>query len=410
MSAQRTKAGERTLASDLQDAARIGGLPDGGVSRFAFTPELAEVTAWVSEELERLGLEPETDAAGSFFARWPAGDGKPVMAASHLDTVPHGGHFDGVLGVLSAVDAVRLLRAEGFEPSRPIVVGAFMDEEGPRFGNGLFGSRAFVGDDMSVALANRDADGVSAADAMRAMGLDPDRIGEANRVADVGAYVELHIEQGPMLDQRGLRLGVVDAITGIYGYRAALHGETNHAGTTPMDLRHDALVGAARVVLELRERARADDRLRATVGRIEALPGAKNIVPGACEFTIDLRPADPDQFEPADAWLRETLDRIAAEEGLTASLHVDYAVPAVPMDPAVVAAIEEAAREQDVEPLRMFSGAGHDAMLVAPHVPAGMIFVPSRRGISHSPEEWTDVADCELGARVLAGTLRRLAS
>jgi allantoate deiminase len=305
---------------------------------------------------------------------------------------------------------VRQLRGEGFEPARPIVVGAFMDEEGPRFGNGLFGSRAFVGEDMSVALANRDADGVSAADAMRAAGLDPDRIGEANRVVELGAYVELHVEQGPILDQRGPRLGVVDTITGIYGYRATLRGETNHAGTTPMELRSDALVGAARVVLELRERARSDDRLRATVGRIEALPGAKNIVPGTCEFTVDLRPADPDRFEPADAWLRETLERIAAEEGLTWSLHVDYAVPAVPMDPAVVAAIEDSAREQEVEPLRMFSGAGHDAMLVAPHVPTGMIFVHSRRGISHSPDEWTDVADCELGARVLAGTLRRLAA
>jgi allantoate deiminase len=401
---------ERTLASDLVDAGRIGATGDGGVARFAFTPELAEITAWVAEDLERLGLETGSDEAGNFFGRWQAGEGRPVMAASHLDSVPNGGNFDGVLGVLAALEAVRQLHREGFEPARPIWVGSFMDEEGPRFGNGLFGSRAFVGQDMAHALANVDSDGVSAADAMRAYGLDPDLIGRANRVTELGGYVEMHVEQGPVLDSRGLRLGVVDTICGIYGYRASLRGETNHAGTTPMDLRHDPVVGAARVALALHERAEADPRLRATVGAIHATPGAKNIIAGVCDFTVDLRPADSDQFEPMGAWLAETLEQVAAEHGLTATLECDYAIPPTPMDPSVVEAIERSARDEGVEPLRMISGAGHDAMLVAPFVPAAMLFVPSRRGISHAPEEWTETADCELGARVLAGTLRRLAS
>jgi allantoate deiminase len=402
--------GERTLASDLVDAGRIGATGEGGIARFAFTPELAEITAWVAEDLERLGLETSSDEAGNFFAKWQAGSGRPILAASHLDSVPNGGNFDGVLGVLAAVEAVRQLRREDFEPARPIWVGSWMDEEGPRFGNGLFGSRAYVGQDMTHALANVDPDGVSTADAMRAVGLDPDRIGDANRVTELGGYVEMHVEQGPVLDTRGLRLGVVDTIVGIYGYRVTFEGETNHAGTTPMDLRHDTAVGAARLVLALREKADGDPRMRATVGRLRAMPGEKNIIAGRTEMTVDMRPADPDKFEPAGEWLAQTIAEIAAAEGLTATIECDYAIPPTPMDAGVVEAIEQSARDEGVEPLRMISGAGHDAMLVAPFVPAAMLFVPSRRGISHSPEEWTETADCELGARVLAGTLRRLAS
>jgi hydantoinase/carbamoylase family amidase len=402
--------GRRTLAGDLEAAAAIGADPDGGISRFAWTRELAEVTAWVAEELQRLGLETETDAAGNMIAKWPAPAGEAVMTASHLDTVPQGGAFDGALGVLAAVEAIRILRDEGFEPARPIWVGAFMDEEGTRFGTALFGSRAFCGHDLSSTLACSDEEGTTMRAAIAAAGLDPDRLGDADQVAGVGSYVELHVEQGPVLWSRGIPLGLVESISGVLGFRVTVRGQTNHAGSTPTDMRQDALVGAARVVVALRTETSRREDLRATVGRIDAAPGGRNIIPGLCEFTVDLRPAVPEAFIGLERWFCDLVDRIAADEGLSAEVECDYAVEPTVMDREVLAAIAAAAADEGVDPLRMISGGGHDAMIVAQHAKAGMLFVPSREGISHSPAEWTDTADCELGARVLAGTLRRLAS
>jgi allantoate deiminase len=405
-----TRAGERTLAGDLVTAAQIGAVPEGGINRFAWTPELVEVTDWVAEELERLGLGVEIDAAGNLLGRWPAPGPSPVMTASHLDTVPNGGAFDGVLGVLAAVEAIRILREDGFEPAQPVWVGAFMDEEGTRFGTALFGSRAFTGIDVSEALEARDKDGVSVAEAMTAQGRDPARVGEANRVADVGSYIELHIEQGPVLHSHGARLGVVESICGVLGLRVRLLGETNHAGSTPPEMRRDALAGAARVVVALREETLRRGDLRATVGQIRVAPGGRNVIPGVCEFAVDLRPAVPASFEGLQAWFGDLVARISAQEGLQPEIRCDYALEPTVMDAGVIAAIEAAATDEGVEPVRMVSGAGHDAMLVGRHAAAGMLFVPSRDGISHSPSEWTETADCELGARVLARAIRRLAS
>jgi hydantoinase/carbamoylase family amidase len=401
---------ERTLASDLEDAAKIGATGLGGTSRFAWSDELAEVYDWVAEELERLGLVCEIDPAGNLIGRWEAGEGGPIMAASHLDTVPDGGAFDGVLGVLGAVEAMRILRREGFEPARPIWIGAFMDEEGTRFGTALFGSRAFAGHDMTESLDARDASGVSAREAIAARGLDPDRVHEAFRAPELAGYLELHVEQGPVLDAAGERLGVVESITGVLGFTVTVTGEANHAGATPADNRRDALAGAARMILELRDHARAHRDVRATVGRIETTPGAITVIPGECRFTVDLRPSQPGVVESSRVFLEEMVARIAAEEGLTAEVTCDYSLPPVPMDATVVDALVAAAEEEGTPPVRMWSGAGHDAMVVAAHAPAGMLFVPSSGGISHSHHEWTETADCELGARVLAGAIRRLAS
>ncbi|QEC47771.1 Zn-dependent hydrolase [Baekduia soli] len=409
-SADRATALARTMTQDLSTAATIGATGQGGISRFAWTDELAEVTAWVSGELEALGLACEIDAAGNLIARWEAGSGGAVMAASHLDTVPNGGAFDGVVGVLGALEAVRILKREGFEPARPIWVGAFMDEEGTRFGAALFGSRAFAGQDVSASLAATDRDGVSVAEAMRARGFDPDRVGEAFRARELSAYLELHVEQGPVLAAAGRRVGIVESISGVLGFVITVKGEENHAGATPTEGRRDALVGAARMILALREKARAQPELRATVGRISAAPGTFTVIPGEVTFTVDLRPSQPEVLEPCQAWLAEMVAEIAADEGLTADVHRQYALIPTMMDPAVVDALEASALEQGGDPLRMWSGAGHDAMVVAEHAPAGMVFVPSVGGISHSHHEFTESEDCELGARVLAGAIRRLAS
>jgi allantoate deiminase len=398
-----------SLSHDLQAASRFGAVPGGGVTRPAWSDELADVTEWVASELAGLGLDTEVDAAGNLIARWPAGDGLAVMVGSHLDTVPDGGRFDGALGVLAALDAVRTLKRSGLRPRRPIWVAAFMDEEGARFGTALFGSRAFAGHDLSSELSATDRDGIRLDAAIAARGHDPRRLPEARRIDEVGAYLELHVEQGSILDERGLRVGIVESIAGIMSFHVTVSGEANHAGTTPADRRRDALVGAARMVLAIRDLAAAEADVRSTVGTIEVAPGASNVIPGCCEFSVDLRVARRELVESQSRRLATLVAEIAADEGLAAEVAQRYAIPPVPMHDSVLSVLRAAASELGVDLLPMWSGAGHDAMVIGAHVPAGMLFVPSRGGISHSPHEHTDAGDCELGARVLTAAIRRLA-
>ena len=392
-----------SLRADLEAAARIGADEHGGISRFAWTPELSQANAWLMERLAELGLEVELDAAGNVLGRWEAGEGTAVLVGSHLDTVPGGGRFDGALGVLAAVDVVRRLKAEAVEPRRPVWIASFNDEEGARFQTGMLGSRAFCGE---CDLADWGGRGVP--EAMVEAGQDFAALPAARRVQDVGAFLELHIEQGPVLERRGVDLGIVTAVTGILGFRARFLGEANHAGTTPMEQRRDALAGAARAVLALRDAARAGDDMTANVGVIAAEPGGFNVVPGAAEFTIDVRSPSPQRFAALEPFVRETLTVIADEEGLGLALAETHRKPPVELDAGLQDVLEEAGREEGATTLRMPSGAGHDAMVLAHHVPAAMLFVPSRGGVSHSPDEYTPPEHCELGARVLARAVRRL--
>jgi allantoate deiminase len=394
-----------SLTTDLEAAARIGADERGGVSRFAWTPELAEANAWLAERLAQLGLDVELDPAGNVIGRWEAGEGKAVLLGSHLDTVPCGGRYDGALGVLAALDVVRRLKAEGVEPARPIWVVSFNDEEGARFQTGMLGSRAFCGD---CELEDWGRRGV--AEAMAEAGFDFDRLPDARRAEDVGAYLELHIEQGPVLERARVDLGVVTAITGMLGFRARFLGEANHAGTTPMELRRDALAGAARAVLALREEARSRDDMTANVGVLSAEPGGFNVVPGAAEMTIDVRSPTSEGFTRLEPFVRETLQRIAVEEGLRLELRETHRKKPVALDPELQDRLEEAAREEGATTLRLASGAGHDAMVLAHHAPAAMLFVPSRGGLSHTPDEFSSPEHCELGARVLARAVRQLVS
>ena len=391
-----------SLAADLEAAARIGA-DEGGVTRFAWSPELAAANAWLVERLAELGLETEVDAAGNVLGRWQAGEGKAILLGSHLDTVPRGGRYDGALGVLAALDVVRRLREEGVEPRRPLWVVSFNDEEGGRFQTGMLGSRAFVGD---ADLDDWGRRGIP--EAMAAAGFDFELLPEARGIDGVGAYLELHVEQGPRLEQSGVELGIVTAVTGMLGFRARFLGEANHAGTTPMEHRRDALAGAARAVLALRDEARAREDMTANVGVIAAEPGGFNVIPGAVEFTVDVRSPTPTGFERSDRFVRETLDAIAKEEGLGLELSETHRKEPVALDSELQAALEQSAEEEGASFTRMPSGAGHDAMVLAHYVPAAMLFVPSRGGLSHCPEEFTSPEQCELGARVLALTVRDL--
>jgi allantoate deiminase len=391
-----------SLAADLEEAARIGA-DGGGVSRFAWTPELAQANEWLVERLQELGLETEIDAAGNVFGRWEEGEGTAVLVGSHLDTVPRGGRYDGALGVLAALDVVRTLKRDDASLRRPLWIVSFNDEEGSRFQTGMLGSRAFIGD-----LDRGDWRRRGVADAMAASGFDFDRLGEAEAVDRVGAYFELHIEQGPVLEQEGLALGIVTGIAGLLGFRVRLTGEANHAGTTPMASRRDALAGAARIVLELRDEARSRGEMTTNVGILTVAPGGFNVIPGTAEFTIDARAGDADVFARAEKFVRDTVERVAAEEQLELDVTETHRKPPTPLDPELQELLVEAAAAEGATARSMPSGAGHDAMILAKHVPAAMLFVPSRAGISHSPDEYTPPEQCELGARVLARAVRAL--
>lgn len=392
----------------------LGGLREfssggDGVTRLAWSADLEAALEWCAELMEDAGLAVERDGAGNLIGRWSVGPGPAVLAGSHLDTVPSGGAFDGALGVLGAIDAVRELKASGLEPRRSIWVAAFMDEEGVRFGASMLGSRAFSGEDVTGLGDRADATGLSVREAMSALGRDFSKVDGADAIDGVGAYLELHVEQGPVLERNGVDLGVVTEITGMTGMRLRFEGRARHAGSTPMDARHDALVGAARFVTELRDRAREDGELRATVGALEPVPGAANVIPGEAVLSVDLRSTSEDGLDMAVSKARELAKGIAAEEELHYELVELYRHSPLPMDGELIDLLEASAAEAGARTMRLPSGAAHDASVIGRHVPAGMLFVPSHDGISHAPDEHSEGPACELGARVLAIALRRLA-
>jgi allantoate deiminase len=398
------------LERDMEALAAFTADEGAGVTRLAWSPELRAAYDWLAGRCRELGLDAEIDAAGNLLARWDAGRGPAVLMGSHVDTVPQGGRFDGALGVMGGLHAVRLLREWGVQPRRPVWLAAFMDEENTRFNTALFGSRSFCGEDLGGLGDRRDAGGTTLAEAMGAWGRTPERHGHARRIDEVGQYLELHVEQGPRLEADGTDVGVVTSIVGLVGYRARVTGEANHAGTTPMWRRRDALAGAARMVLAIRDQARGRDEATANVGVIRVPAGSSNVVPGVCELEIDLRAPSATAVRELDEGCRAALRAIADEEGLGLELAETYRLPPVPMAGELVELIEGAAAIEGASAARMPSGAGHDAMVLAAHVPAGMLLVPSRGGVSHSPDEYSTPAQCELGARVLARAVAALVS
>ena len=387
----------------------------GGMTREVYTPTYAAALDRVAGWMEEVGLAVRLDAVGNLYGRWEGTEpGAPrVLTGSHVDTTLNAGRYDGVVGVLGAIEAVRLLRARGVTPRRPVELVAWAGEE-PRFGTGCVGSRAAAGalsrDDLDLL---RDRAGVSMAEALRAAGFDPDRLAEAELdPATVHALVELHIEQGAVLEASGDEIGVVTAIAAPHDFTLVLRGAATHAGATPMGLRRDALTGAAEVVLVVERLARASPSgtTVGTVGVVRARPGAINVVPGEVALDVDVRDSDAPARAAVVEGILVAARAVAGDRGL--GLDVVPIVEDVPVACAdeVVAAVEAAAAAAGARARRMISGAYHDAMILGARVPIGMIFVPSKDGISHHPDEFTASADLDRGVRVLAGALERLAA
>ncbi|PSP57076.1 Zn-dependent hydrolase [Halobacteriales archaeon QH_7_66_36] len=375
-------------------------------------------------ELEAAGCEVRVDAVGNIAGRWtPASadlDAAPVAAGSHLDSVPNGGIFDGPLGVYAALESVRAMREAGVTPARPVEVVCFTEEEGATFADGLLGSSVAAGDrTVDDAHTLRDDDGQSLAAALEAIGYRGDGRLAA---ADWDAWFELHVEQHTELETAGVAGGVVTDITGITHCAVEIDGETNHAGSTPMAGRADALAAASEVVLDVEAAARelsgadravddpTDPAAVGTVGSHEVAPNATNVVPGHAELGVDIRSTTYESMESLVGTLRETLRRVEAERGVETRVERGFDLEPTSMASRCCDALRAAGERVDVETLGLHSGAAHDSMYVAQVTDAGMLFAPSRDGLSHTPAEWTDWADCAAATRVLATAIADLAA
>jgi allantoate deiminase len=397
----------------ISDLGAIGKQRGGGVTRLSFTEEERAAKDLVASYMEEAGLSVYEDAVGNLFGRREGRDpGSPtVMVGSHLDSVYNGGNFDGPLGVLAGIEVLQTMREQGIETEHPIEVVAFTDEEGARFSFGMIGSRALAGKLGAEDLENyEDRDGVSVAKAMLACGLDPEKIGDAARSeGSIKAYVELHIEQGRVLESEDLPVGVVTGIAGAVWLRFILDGETGHAGATPMNLRRDSLAAAAEIMGLIEAEAAKTGTTVGTVGQLDLEPGGINIIPGEVRFSLDLRDIDEGVRDRVEGRIMEGAEEICRRRGVELEVEALQRLAPAPCSDPVRGAAERACWRLGIRPHALPSGAGHDGMQLTDLCPMGIIFVRSRSGISHNPDEWSSREDCAAGAEVLYHTVLDLA-
>lgn len=405
---------ERLLA-DLDAFAAIGGDGRGGVTRLAFTEADQEARRLLQEKLNAAGLAVRVDAIGNVFGRRACRDNvlPPVLLGSHLDSVPNGGRFDGPLGVLAALEVVRMLNDARTETRRPLEVACFVGEESSRFGSGTLGSKAVVGRLTPEALETlRDGEGRTLAEVLRGCGLSPERLTEVRRPPGAyHAYLELHLEQGAVLEHAGIPVGLVTGIAAPTRFRVTYTGRADHSGATPMGLRRDALVAAAELVLAVRRivLAHGSPTSVGTVGVLTVQPGAMNVIPGQASLGIDLRDIDAEAKRRIAKKVQAAVRRIGRKWKLDVSIETLTDESPVPLPERIRQVSRAACQARGIPFLELPSGAGHDAMYLAEIAETGMIFVRCREGISHNPAEFVDPQDAAAGTAVLAETALRLA-
>jgi N-carbamoyl-L-amino-acid hydrolase len=401
------------LKQDVENLAQIGRQDDSGIYRMAFSAGDMAGRRWFKERLEEAGLEVYEDGAANIHGRLGWDNKTPsVMTGSHLDTVPGAGHLDGALGVMVGLECLRRFREENIPLRYPLEVVAFSDEEG-RFG-GMLGSQAITGklspEDIHNAI---DLDGVSLEEAMRQQGYDAMQALYARRNPDsILAFLELHIEQGPILDQMGFSAGIVDAIAGLFKWDVKLIGTPNHAGTTPMHMRNDAFQALAEFSSQIQRilDENGSERSVATIGRVSLSPGAANVVPGRVEFSLEVRDTEQRVLDDLRGAFRRALSAIARRRDVMFEFNVLSEIKPVKCDSGLLKDLKKVADSLNIPTLQMASGAAHDTQFMATVTRAAMIFVPSKGGRSHSVAEWTDMEHIEKGANILLNTMRRIAA
>ncbi|OPL09690.1 MAG: hypothetical protein AVO33_06135 [delta proteobacterium ML8_F1] len=385
-----------------------------GNTRFSCTPEDLAAKTYLIKEMKALDLKVTMDHFGNLIGitEGTDPDALPVMVGSHLDTVREGGRFDGIAGVVSGLEIVRVLKANRKKTRHPVAVIAFAEEEGGRFGSAFLGSRWFTRNLKDEDLAAYvDAGGMTLPEALKVLeGLNPLVERTHQPVYPARAFFELHIEQGPVLENTGTALGLVDTITGSSSFEVTLRGEANHAGTTPMDMRKDAFFGMLPIATELNRLARAQNiHSVGTIGRLRLVPDAYNIIPGEAIFTMDLRSLDTDTLSSMIHHMKAFVETTAREAGLGFSLREKHLEWPVHLDKDHLKILKEAASKRHYSYLQMGSGAGHDAIILSEHCPTSMVFVPSVKGRSHCKEEFTAWEAIEKGCNVLLDTVAAIA-
>ena len=400
------------LAKDFEAMARLTDVGDG-INRLAFTDADWAGRQYIVDRMIDAGLTVEADGFGNVIG-YKAGknpDLPVVMVGSHTDSVPNGGNYDGVVGVLSAIEAVRSMTEDNVEHDHTIAVVDFMCEESSRFGAATLGSKAMRGeltlDDLHRLV---DKKGISIYEALQLRNLNPDGIETMEYTRPVKAFIEIHIEQGKVLEHEQKKIGIVTGIAAPERFYVTIRGNADHSGATPMKLRHDALCGASKIILGIEEIASMQEEppVVGTVGVIEVIPGAMNVIPGAVKLGVDIRSISKVARDSVVTLIKEFIDVICEKRGLSYTIEPIAQDNPVAMHPAMIREIEGAVKAVDVEYMTMPSGAGHDAMHWADVVPTGMIFIPCREGISHNPAEFAGLADIITGAKVLDTVLRKL--
>lgn len=399
--------GERLLRR-LAALAEVSPLPGNGSCRLALTDDDRDGRDLVVSWMKELGLNVSIDVIGNVVGTWNVGDGAPVMTGSHIDTVRTGGRFDGNYGVLAGLEAIETVMSSDHLPSRPLAVAFFTNEEGARYAPDMMGSLVYVG-------------GMAIEEALDVVGIDGTRVGdELERIGYAGstpcpshaphAFVELHIEQGPVLEVEGFSIGAVTGVQGISWQEISIAGQSNHAGTTPMHLRHDPSYVVARIGVFLRDLARRYGHPQVcTVGKVDLHPNLINVIPSSATMTVDIRNTDEQRLRRAETEFAAFLDEIAQDEGVSITTRRLARFEPVTFDERVVTLVEAIARDHGHAVKRMPSGAGHDAQMLARVCPTAMIFTPSIKGISHNPAELTSDTDLVAGADVLLQTMLHLA-
>ncbi|MCX6516692.1 MAG: Zn-dependent hydrolase [Actinobacteria bacterium] len=395
------------LLQRIMDLASIGAIDGGGCARLALTDEDAAGRDLVVGWMHELGLTVTTDVIGNVIGTWNVGKGSPVMTGSHIDTVRTGGKYDGNLGVLAGLEIIETLQESSFVPTRPISVGIFTNEEGSRFAPDMLGSLVYVG-------------GLAIEEALDIVGIDGARVGdELERIGYNGAtpcpgfaphaFVELHIEQGPVLEKTNVRIGAVTGVQGISWQEVTITGQSNHAGTTPMNMRKDPSYVAAKIAVFLRDLAdRYGGHQVCTVGKVDLFPNLINVIPAKAVMTLDVRNTDERKLKKAEKEITDFVTSLSQSESVEISTRYLARFEPVVFHPQVIDIVEKISASHSPSVVRMPSGAGHDAQMFARVCPSAMVFVPSVEGISHNPAEFTEPKDMVLGTNILLQVLIEL--
>lgn len=400
------------LVKDFEAMAQLTA-PGEGINRLAFTDADWAGRQYIIDRMTDAGLFVEIDDFGNVigYKLGKKPDLPVVMVGSHTDSVPNGGNYDGVVGVLSAIEVIRGMTDDGYEHDHTIAVVSFMCEESGRFGNATLGSKAMRGE-LTLQDLHRlvDKQGISLYEALKGRNLNPDGIETMAYKRPVKSFTEIHIEQGKVLEHEQKTIGIVTGIVAPERFYVTIRGNADHSGATPMNLRHDALCGASKIILGIEEIASMQEEppVVGTVGVVEVMPGAMNVIPGAVKLGVDIRSISKVARNSVVTLVKEFIDITAEKRGLSYTIETIAQDHPVEMHPAMIREIEEAVKSVDVEYMIMPSGAGHDAMHWAEAVPTGMIFIPCRDGISHNPAEFAEMDDIVTGAEVLDKVLRKL--